>query len=198
MGTLRISTGIFTTTEQIMTATQELIKIITKLRSETSQSVENCSLDEEFPPLTKTTHGLGCGCKIPPKTLSEILESLPKQQILSQIPNILVGTETNDDCCVYALPKAVSDDKSHDFHYFDKTQLSQQAIVQTLDFFTPICDSPRDYGAISASNSLSDIWAMGAFPIFALNIVTFPIKLLPKKVLSEILLGAQEKCNEAG
>jgi len=91
----------------------------------------------------------------------------------------LVGTETSDDATVYKL----SDDL---------------ALVQTLDFFTPIVDDPYDFGAIAAANALSDIYAMGAKPIFALNIVGFPEEALPLSVLEQILKGAHDKASEAG
>jgi len=106
------------------------------------------------------------------------------EEILKKIPipndrNILVGTNTSDDAAVYKL-----DDKT--------------AIVQTVDFFTPIVDDPFDFGAIAASNSLSDIYAMGGKPLFALNIVGFPSNRLPISVLEEILQGAQYIADKAG
>ncbi|MGE5355912.1 MAG: selenide, water dikinase SelD [Deltaproteobacteria bacterium] len=125
--------------------------------------------------LTQFTHGLGCACKIEPQKLEHILKNIP---ILSN-PNILVGVETSDDAAVYKI----TDDL---------------AIVQTLDFFTPIVDDPYDFGAIAAANALSDIYAMGATPLFALNIVGFPEKTLPMSVLEKILKGASDKAAEAG
>ncbi|MFP4556269.1 MAG: selenide, water dikinase SelD [Bacteroidales bacterium] len=125
--------------------------------------------------LTQYTHGLGCACKIEPQKLEEVLKKLT---VLTN-KNVLIGTENSDDAAVYQL----SDDI---------------ALVQTLDFFTPIVDNPFDFGAIAAANALSDIYAMGATPIFALNIVGFPEKTLPLSVLEQILLGAQSKANEAG
>ncbi|MDD3010613.1 MAG: selenide, water dikinase SelD [Bacteroidales bacterium] len=125
--------------------------------------------------LTHYTHGLGCACKIEPRKLEEVLQLLPSWSH----PDILVGTETSDDATVYRIN--------------DST-----AIVQTLDFFTPIADDPYDFGAIAAANALSDIYAMGAVPLFALNIVGFPENQLPMEVLHQILKGAQEKAAEAG
>lgn len=94
-------------------------------------------------------------------------------------PDLIVGTETSDDAAVYRLTPDL-------------------AVVQTLDFFTPVVDNPRDFGAIAAANALSDIYAMGAKPLFALNIAAFPPKRLPLSVLEEILDGAREVASAAG
>ena len=94
-------------------------------------------------------------------------------------PNILVGTETSDDAAVYRLD-------------------SGQAIVQTVDYITPVVDDPYSCGLIAAANSLSDIYAMGATPLFALNIVGFPVGTLPLSILGEILRGGADKVREAG
>ncbi|MFO7852836.1 MAG: selenide, water dikinase SelD [Bacteroidota bacterium] len=125
--------------------------------------------------LTHYTHGLGCACKIQPQNLEKVLGAL------SAItdPMVLVGTETADDACVYKIN-------------------DHQAIVQTLDFFTPIVDDPYHFGAIAAANALSDIYAMGAKPLFGLNIVGFPEEILPLDVLEKILQGARDKAGEAG
>ncbi|MFN2242851.1 MAG: selenide, water dikinase SelD [Anaerolineae bacterium] len=125
--------------------------------------------------LTHYTHGLGCACKLRPQALEEVLAHLP----LPQDAAVLVGIDTADDAAVYRLS--------------DET-----AIVQTVDFFTPIVDDAYWFGAISAANSLSDIYAMGARPLFALNIVGFPSNRLPMRVLERILQGAQDKAAEAG
>jgi len=125
--------------------------------------------------LTRYTHGLGCACKLRPQLLEEILKKIP----LPADKNILVGTNTADDAAVYKLDE-------------------NTAIVQTVDFFTPIVDDPFDFGAIAASNSLSDIYAMGGKPLFALNIVGFPSNRLPMSVLEEILKGAQHIADKAG
>jgi len=124
---------------------------------------------------TLTTKG-GCGCKIGPSDLREVLHQLPVQV---KDPNLLVGLDTGDDAGVYKL----TDDL---------------AIVQTLDFFTPIVDDPYDFGQVAAANALSDVYAMGGTPITALNIVAFPIHTLDKAILTEILRGASDKCQEAG
>ncbi|KAG2392931.1 hypothetical protein C9374_009508 [Naegleria lovaniensis] len=126
--------------------------------------------------LTSTTHGLGCGCKIRAQTLSAVLRKLPLQPMN---PNVLVGTETSDDCGVYRLN-------------------AEQALCLTVDFFTPIVDSPKDFGAIACANALSDVYAMGGECRVALNIVAFPVKRLPLEILQQILEGAQMKANEAG
>ncbi|MGV9169608.1 MAG: selenide, water dikinase SelD [Promethearchaeia archaeon] len=125
--------------------------------------------------LTRYTHGLGCACKLRPQALEEVLRTLP----VPTDPNILVGIETSDDAAVYRVN-------------------DEMAIVQTVDFFTPIVDEPYWFGAISAANSLSDIYAMGAKPILGVNIVGFPSNRLPLSVLEEILAGAQDKAAEAG
>ncbi|HHI88044.1 MAG TPA: selenide, water dikinase SelD [Candidatus Cloacimonetes bacterium] len=118
---------------------------------------------------------MGCACKIEPALLEDILKKLP----IPDDPDILVGTQTSDDAAVYRIN--------------DET-----ALVVTLDFFTPIADDPYEFGAIAAANALSDIYAMGATPLFGLNIVGFPSNRLPMSVLEKILQGAQDKAQEAG
>jgi selenide,water dikinase len=93
--------------------------------------------------------------------------------------SVLVGTDSSDDAAVYRINDS-------------------QAIVQTLDFFTPIVDDPYDFGAIAATNAISDVYAMGGKPLFALNIVAFPSKKLDASVLEQILKGATDKAAEAG
>ena len=126
--------------------------------------------------LTEFSHGGGCGCKIAPAILSEILASasirgLPK--------DLLVGTETSDDAAVYRLNDS-------------------QALVATTDFFTPIVDDPYDFGRIAATNAISDIYAMGARPIFALALVGMPLEKLPVSVIRRILEGGDSVCAQAG
>ncbi|MHB1047712.1 MAG: selenide, water dikinase SelD [Thermoanaerobaculia bacterium] len=125
--------------------------------------------------LTRFTRGMGCACKLRPQDLEQVLRSLPK----GIDPAVLVGPDRSDDAAVYRL----SDDV---------------AIVATVDFFTPIADDPFDFGAISAANSLSDVYAMGARPLFALSVVAFPSRRLPLSVLERILAGAAEVAREAG
>jgi selenide,water dikinase len=126
--------------------------------------------------LTQFSHGGGCGCKIAPAILSQLIGQTP----LGVLPkDLLVGVETSDDAAVYRL----NDD---------------QAIVATTDFFTPIVDDPRDFGRIAATNALSDVYAMGGRPIFALAIVGMPLDKLPVQVIREILAGGEEVCTRAG
>ena len=173
MGTIRFSVGRNTTKEEIGRALTEIIPVIQHLKPD-----EN-SLPLVADPgqirLTQFTHGLGCACKLRPQLLEEVLMDMP----VPKDHRILIGTENADDAAVFLI----SPDK---------------AIVQTVDFFTPIVDDPYQFGAISAANSLSDIYAMGAQPLFALSIVGFPSYRLPVKVLKEILKGASDKAAEAG
>jgi selenide,water dikinase len=126
--------------------------------------------------LTQFSHGGGCGCKIAPSVLSEILSKLPNRM---PFPDLLVGPEASDDAAVYRLN-------------------DEQAIVATTDFFMPIVDDPFDFGRIAATNAISDIYAMGAQPILALAIVGMPIDKLPVEVIREILAGGESVCVEAG
>jgi selenide,water dikinase len=126
--------------------------------------------------LTQFSHGGGCGCKIAPGVLSEILSKSPGH-IVS--PDLLVGTESSDDAAVYRLNDS-------------------QAIVATTDFFMPIVDDPFDFGRIAATNAISDIYAMGAKPIMALALVGMPIDKLPVEVIQQILAGGESVCREAG
>ena len=125
--------------------------------------------------LTSLSSKGGCGCKIGPADLRQVLQTLPPA---ANNPNLLVGLDTSDDAGVYKL----SDDI---------------AIVQTLDFFTPIVDDPYSFGQIAAANAISDVYAMGGKPITALNIVAFPIANLDKQILADILRGADDKLKEA-
>ena len=127
--------------------------------------------------LTQFSHGGGCGCKIAPAVLSRIIS---ESSLSKGIPkDLLVGIETSDDAAVYRLN-------------------DEQAIVATTDFFTPIVDDPRDFGRIAAANALSDVYAMGGRPIFALAIVGMPLDKLPEDVIREILAGGESICAEAG
>jgi selenide, water dikinase len=125
--------------------------------------------------LTSLSHGAGCACKIGPAELWPILAGLPA----STDPNLLVGAATADDAAVYR----VRDDL---------------AIVQSADFFTPIVDDPYDFGRIAAANALSDLYAMGAEPILALNLVAFSLEDLGGDVLAEILRGGADVAADAG
>jgi len=126
--------------------------------------------------LTQLSHGGGCGCKIAPAMLKEILGDAK-----GKLPyaNLLVGTETSDDAAVYRLN-------------------DQQAIIATTDFFMPIIDDPFDFGRIAATNALSDVYAMGGTPIMALAIVGMPINKLPVETIRAILQGGEAVCQAAG
>ncbi|MEA3316865.1 MAG: selenide, water dikinase SelD [Bacteroidota bacterium] len=175
MGTIRFSTGRHTTKEEILNATKIINETVNKLRPSVDNSpIKQIENNMEIK-LTKYTQGGGCACKIKPQYLEKILVDLP----IPLDKNILIGTETADDAAVYKLNE-------------------ETALVQTLDFFTPIVDDPYEFGAIAATNALSDIYAMGAKPIFGLNIVGFPSNRLPMDVLKQILKGAQDKATEAG
>jgi selenide, water dikinase len=132
--------------------------------------------DAKPPRLTSLAHGGGCGCKIAPRVLQEILRQTPAPAAFA---DLLVGTETSDDAAVWRL----NDD---------------QAIVATTDFFMPVVDDPRDFGRIAATNALSDIYAMGARPLFALAIVGMPVNVLPAETIGAILAGGASVCAEAG
>lgn len=126
--------------------------------------------------LTSLTSKGGCGCKIGPTDLADVLNTLPSR---TSDPNVLVGLDTSDDAGVYKINDDI-------------------AIVQTTDFFTPIVDDPYDFGQVAAANAISDVYAMGGVPITALNIVAFPISTLDHQILSNILKGAGDKLDEAG
>lgn len=126
--------------------------------------------------LTSLSSKGGCGCKIGPADLMQVIRSLPPTV---PNPDLLVGLDTSDDAGVYRL----NDDL---------------ALVQTVDFFTPIVDDPYAFGQIAAANALSDIYAMGGKPLTVLNIVAFPISTLDKSILADILRGAGDKVQEAG
>jgi selenide,water dikinase len=127
--------------------------------------------------LTELAHGGGCGCKLAPAVLESIIAKsgagplLPKQ--------LLVGIETCDDAAVYQINES-------------------QAIVATTDFFMPVVDDPFDFGAIAATNAISDVYAMGGRPLFALAMVGMPIKKLPEETIRKILDGGESACAKAG
>src|SRR6476646_9664914 len=128
------------------------------------------------PRLSSLSHGGGCGCKIAPGVLSDILKSTKSMAIP---PQLLVGIETADDAAVYLLN-------------------DEQALIATTDFFMPIVDDPYDFGRIAATNAISDVYAMGGKPILALAIVGMPIDKLPVETIRQILAGGQAVCAEAG
>lgn len=126
--------------------------------------------------LTSLSTKGGCGCKIGPADLMQVIRSLPPT---TPNPDLLVGLDTSDDAGVYRIN-------------------DELALVQTVDFFTPIVDDPYSFGQIAAANAISDIYAMGGKPLTALNIVAFPISTLDKQILADILRGAGDKVKEAG
>jgi selenide,water dikinase len=128
------------------------------------------------PRLTSLSHGGGCGCKIAPGVLSDILKGTAAMPIPSAL---LVGIETADDAAVYQLN-------------------DEQALIATTDFFMPIVDDPYDFGRIAATNAISDVYAMGGTPIMALALVGMPISVLSTETIGKILEGGQSVCREAG
>ncbi|MCD8515429.1 MAG: selenide, water dikinase SelD [Burkholderiaceae bacterium] len=128
------------------------------------------------PRLTSLSHGGGCGCKIAPGVLSEILKTTTAMPIP---PQLLVGIETADDAAVYQLN-------------------DEQALIATTDFFMPIVDDPFDFGRIAATNAISDVYAMGGTPIMALALVGMPVSVLPVETIGKILEGGQSVCRAAG
>ncbi len=128
------------------------------------------------PRLTSLSHGGGCGCKIAPAVLTELLRD---SAVPVPVADLLVGRETGDDAAVYRLNE-------------------EQAVIATTDFFMPIVDDPFDFGRIAATNALSDVYAMGGTPLFALAIVGMPINVLPAQVIREILRGGESVCRAVG
>ena len=126
--------------------------------------------------LTQFSHGGGCGCKIAPGVLEQILAKSAPGLIPKQL---LVGIETSDDAAVYQINE-------------------RQAIVATTDFFMPIVDDPFDFGAIAATNAISDVYAMGGQPLFALALVGMPVNQIPLEVIRKILEGGESVCARAG
>jgi cysteine desulfurase len=175
MGTIRFSVGRETNENDIKQASNIICDIVTRLKPNESEEIQEINLSSSSIKLTKYTQGLGCACKLRPQELEKILRDIP----ITTDVNVLVDTQNSDDAAVYRINETT-------------------ALVQTVDFFTPIVDEPYDFGAIAAANSLSDIYAMGAKPIFALNVVGFPSNRLPMEVLREILRGATDKAQEAG
>src|SRR3954470_12398681 len=126
--------------------------------------------------LTQFSHGGGCGCKIAPGVLEQILAKSAPGLVPKEL---LVGIETSDDAAVYQINE-------------------RQAIVATTDFFMPIVDDPFDFGAIAATNAISDVYAMGGQPLFALALVGMPVSQIPLEVIRKILEGGESVCTRAG
>jgi selenide, water dikinase len=127
--------------------------------------------------LTSLSHGGGCGCKLAPAVLEQIIAKSGGGGLIP--PDLLVGIETSDDAAVYRISE-------------------DQAIVATTDFFMPIVDDPFDFGAIAATNAISDVYAMGGRPLFALALVAMPIDRLPIDTIRRILEGGESVCARAG
>jgi selenide,water dikinase len=128
------------------------------------------------PRLTSLAHGGGCGCKLAPAVLREILKGMP---LAEPFADLMVGTETSDDAAVWRLN-------------------DRQALVATTDFFMPVVDDPFDFGRIAATNALSDVYAMGATPILALALVGMPVSVLSTETIGRILQGGASVCAGAG
>jgi selenide,water dikinase len=126
--------------------------------------------------LTQYSHGAGCGCKIAPAVLDEILASAGER---SADPHLLVGNEERDDAAVYDLGDGT-------------------AVISTTDFFMPIVDDPHDFGRIASVNSMSDVYAMGGRPLVAISILGWPLDKLPPEVAGRVVDGARAACAEAG
>ena len=128
------------------------------------------------PRLTSLAHGGGCGCKLAPAVLRDILAGMPRAAVFA---DLMVGTETSDDAAVWRLN-------------------DRQALVATTDFFMPVVDDPFDFGRIAATNALSDVYAMGGTPILALALVGMPVSVLSTDTIGRILAGGASVCAEAG
>jgi selenide,water dikinase len=126
--------------------------------------------------LTALAHGGGCGCKLAPSVLQELLAGMPA---FAAVPNLLVGTETGDDAAVYRLS-------------------DELALVATTDFFMPIVDDPFEFGRIAATNALSDVYAMGGTPIFALALLGMPVGRIDPADVQRILAGGASVCHSVG
>ena len=132
--------------------------------------------NQELTRLTQYSHGAGCGCKISPKVLDEILKtdlSTPDNK------NLLVGNSSKDDAAVYDLENGM-------------------ALISTTDFFMPIVDDPFTFGRIAATNAISDIYAMGGSPLMAIAILGWPINTIPPEIAGEVVKGTQKTCMDAG
>ncbi|TNE59142.1 MAG: selenide, water dikinase SelD [Bacteroidetes bacterium] len=126
--------------------------------------------------LTQYSHGAGCGCKIAPRVLDDILKS---GQVAQAFPQLLVGNEERDDAAVYDLGDGT-------------------ALISTTDFFMPIVDDPEDFGRIAAVNAISDVYAMGGQPLLAIAVLGWPINTLPASVANQVIEGGRKACADAG
>jgi len=126
--------------------------------------------------LTSLAHGGGCGCKLSPSVLQQLLADQPAAGLF---PQLLVGTETGDDAAVWQIDE-------------------NTCVIATTDFFMPIVDDPFDFGRIAATNAISDVYAMGGSPIMALAILGMPLGKLSPEIVREILRGGATVCASAG
>ncbi|MEO6167549.1 MAG: selenide, water dikinase SelD [Chitinophagales bacterium] len=133
-------------------------------------------MEEEKIRLTQFSHGAGCGCKIAPSVLEEILKG---SRSGNTFPNLLVGNDSGDDAAVYQLANG-------------------DCLISTADFFMPIVDDPFDFGRIAATNSISDVYAMGGSPVMAIAILGWPVEKLPIALAQKILEGGKSVCGLAG
>jgi selenide,water dikinase len=133
-------------------------------------------MPQDEPRLTSLAHGGGCGCKLSPSVLQDLLSRLPAGAVH---PALLVGLETGDDAAVYRLNDT-------------------QALIATTDFFTPIVDDPTEFGRIAATNALSDVYAMGGMPIMALALLGMPLGKISVQTVQRILAGGASVCSQAG
>src|SRR5688500_15458068 len=143
---------------------------------EQTVSAPNSPLGDGAIRLTQYSHGAGCGCKIAPKVLDEILKSnisVPDNK------NLLVGNSSKDDAAVYDLENGM-------------------ALISTTDFFMPIVDDPFEFGRIASANAISDVYAMGGKPIVAIAILGWPVNILPTSIAQKVIEGSRSICTEAG
>src|SRR5215212_4000245 len=132
-------------------------------------------MTSELIKLTQYSHGAGCGCKISPKVLDEILQT---NLALPDNEKLLVGNSTKDDAAVYDLGNG-------------------EALISTTDFFMPIVDDAFDFGRIAAANSISDVYAMGGKPLMAIAILGWPVEKLPAELAQRLIEGGRTICEEA-
>lgn len=138
-------------------------------------------MKEEKILLTQFSHGAGCGCKIAPSVLEEILKD---SRNIAFSGNLLVGNESGDDAAIYDLSPEINNG-------------DRQCLISTTDFFMPIVDDPFDFGRIAATNALSDVYAMGGKPIMALAILGWPVEKLPASLAQKVLKGGKSVCDAA-
>ena len=138
--------------------------------------ISNEAKNDDTIKLTQYSHGAGCGCKISPAILDEILKT---NLALPDNKNLLVGNSSKDDAAVYDLENGM-------------------ALISTTDFFMPIVDDPFEFGRIASANAISDVYAMGGKPIVAIAILGWPINVLPPAIAQKVIEGSRSICKEAG